>query len=57
MKLDLTEVYFLQQASVNVSVKAKDARLVADLLEKLDKEFDRLQKIEEKKNTEELAKA
>jgi hypothetical protein len=57
MKLDLTEVYFLQQASVNVSVKAKDARLVANLLEKLDKEFDRLQKIEEKKNTEELAKA
>jgi hypothetical protein len=57
MKLDLTEVYFLQQASENVSVKAKDAKVVADLMEKLKKEFDRLQKIEEKKNTEELAKA
>lgn len=57
MKLDLTEIYFLQQASENVSVKAKDAKTVANLLDKLNKEFDRLQKLEDKKNLEEAAKA
>jgi hypothetical protein len=57
MKLDLTEIYFLQQASENVTVKAKDAKVVADLMDKLNKEFERLQKIEEKKNLEEAAKA
>jgi len=57
MKLDLTEIYFLQQASENVTVKAKDAKVVADLMDKLNKELERLQKIEEKKNLEEAAKA
>lgn len=57
MKLDLTEIYFLQQASENVSVKAKDAKTVADLLEKLNKEFERLQKAEEKKNLDQPVEA
>ena len=57
MKLNLTEVYFLQQASENVTVKAKDAKVVANLMDKLGKEFEKLQKIEEKKNPEEAAKA
>jgi hypothetical protein len=57
MKLDLTEIYFLQQASENVTVKAKDAKIVANLMDKLNKEFERLQKIEEKKNLEEAAQA
>lgn len=57
MKLDLTEIYFLRQASENVTVKAKDAKIVANLMDKLNKEFERLQKIEEKKNLEEAAQA
>lgn len=57
MKLNLTEVYFLQQASENVTVKAKDAKVVANLMDKLGKEFEKLQKIEEKKNPEEATKA
>lgn len=54
MKLDLTEIYFLQQASQNVTVKAKDAKIVSELLDKLDKEFERLQKVEEKKSIDEV---
>lgn len=57
MKFDLTEIYFLQQASENVTVKAKDARVVANLMDKINKEFERLQKAEEKKNLKEAAKA
>lgn len=49
MKLNITEVHFCKAAVESVNVKASDAKAVASLLEKLDKEFDRLQKIEEKK--------
>ncbi len=49
MKLEIQEVYFVKQAIQQVSVKATDAPFVTRVLEKLDKEFVRLQKLEEKK--------
>ena len=49
MKLDLTEVDFVKQAVGQVTMKASDASGVTVLLGKLDKEFDRLQKLEAKK--------
>jgi len=55
MKLDITEVHFCKTAVESVSVKATDAKSVANLLDKLDKEFVRLQKIEEKKELSEVA--
>lgn len=48
MKLNITEIHFVKQSVEAVSIKASDAPLVSDLLSKLDKEFERLQKIEEK---------
>jgi len=57
MKLDITEVYFLTQVAQNASIKASDATVVSDLMKKLDKEFARLQKIEEKKQEPKLEKA
>ena len=50
MKLDINEVHFLKQASASVNIKASDAKFATVLLEKLDKEFERLQKIEIKKS-------
>ena len=49
MKLDITEVYLVKQSVENQQIKASDARTISTLLDKLDKEFVRLQKIEEKK--------
>ena len=49
MKVDIAEVYFMKEALKTVSIKATDAPAVAALISKLDKEFDRLQKLEEKK--------
>lgn len=49
MKLNITEVHFIQQAVNSVSIKASDASFVSTLVTKLEKEFDRLQKAEEKK--------
>ena len=49
MKLEIKEVYFLKQAVEQATVKATDAAFVAKTIEKLDKEFVRLQKLEEKK--------
>lgn len=49
MKIDIAEVYFIKEALKTVSIKATDAPAVAALISKLDKEFDRLQKLEEKK--------
>jgi len=57
MKLDITEVYFLTQVTQNASIKASDATIVSDLMKKLDKEFARLQKLEEKKQEPKLEKA
>lgn len=49
MKLDITEVYLVKQSVENQTIKATDAKAVMGLIEKLDKEFVRLQKLEEKK--------
>lgn len=52
MKLSITEIHFVKQSVENVSIKASDAPIVSELLSKLDKEFERLQKIEDKKSAE-----
>jgi len=49
MKLEINEVFFLKNALESVNIKASDAPVVAKTMEKLDKEFVRLQKLEEKK--------
>ena len=49
MKLDINEIFFLKQAIEQVTIKASDATSVAKTIEKLDKEFVRLQKLEEKR--------
>jgi len=48
MKLDINEVYLAKIAIETISVKGGDARALVGLLVKLDKEFDRLQKIDTK---------
>tara|TARA_R100000388_G_C7175598_1_gene126120 strand:+ start:180 stop:335 length:156 start_codon:yes stop_codon:yes gene_type:complete len=50
MKLEIDEVFFLKSAMGNVQIKASDAPAVAAILSKLDKEFVRLQKLQEKQN-------
>ena len=50
MKLDLTEVYFINEVVKSSSIKASDAQTVADLMSKLDKEFTRLQKLQQKED-------
>tara|TARA_R100000030_G_scaffold94536_1_gene81438 strand:+ start:285 stop:467 length:183 start_codon:yes stop_codon:yes gene_type:complete len=49
MKLEIGEVFFIKQAVEQVTVKASDAPFVAKTIDKLEKEFMRLQKLEEKK--------
>lgn len=49
MKIDIAEAYFMKEALKTVNIRATDAPAVAALISKLDKEFDRLQKLEEKK--------
>ena len=49
MKLDITEVYFIQQAVDATTIKASDAGMVYALQVKVGKEFDRLRKLEERK--------
>jgi len=48
MKLDITEIHFVKSSVENQTIKASDSRTVCGLLDKLDKEFVRLQKIQEK---------
>lgn len=50
MKLDINEVYFINEVVKTASIKAADAPTVAALMTKLEKEFSRLQKLEEKKS-------
>lgn len=51
MKLEINEVYFIKNALESVNIKASDAPAVAKTMEKLDKEFVRLQKLQEKKQS------
>lgn len=50
MKLEINEVSFIHQSIMSVGIKGSDAVQVAGLIEKIEKEFTRLQKLEEKKN-------
>lgn len=50
MKLGINEVSFIHQAVMSVSIKGSDAVQVAGLIEKIEKEFSRLQKLESKKH-------
>lgn len=52
MKLTINEVHFAVQAISSVTIKASDALMVASFLDKLEKEFARLQKLEESKQEE-----
>ena len=51
MKLNLTVVYFLSEAAKQATIKATDAKTVAATLDKLDKEYERLQKATQAKAT------
>ena len=53
MKLDIQEIYFIKQAVDATTIKATDAGMVHSLQVKVDKEFERLRKIEEKKQVAE----
>jgi len=50
MKLDINEVAFIKNALDGCSIKVSDAAAVTKILEKLEKEFERLFKLEEKKD-------
>ena len=52
MKLDLVEIQMITQAVGAATIRGKDAPTVATILLKLEKEFDRLEKIEKKQQTE-----
>ena len=49
MKLDINEVAFVKNALEGCTVKVSDAKAVSEIMTKLDKEFERLFKLEEKK--------
>jgi len=48
MKLEIAEVYLLKASLEAATIKAKDAPVVAKTMEKLDKEFERLEKLQPK---------
>ena len=50
MKLDIQEVYFLQQCASSATIKASDAEIVYKTIQKLSKELSRLEKLEASKN-------
>ena len=49
MKLEIDEVVFVKTAFDHVTIKASDAPQVAKIMEKIDREFVRLQKLQEAK--------
>ena len=50
MKLEIDEVFFIKNAVVACQIKATDAPSVAKVIDKLDREFLRLQKLQEAKS-------
>ena len=52
MKLDYSEITFALEAVRSVTIKAADAPAVGGLIQKLEKEHTRLEKLEEKKAAE-----
>ena len=57
MTLNLQEVHFLRQSTEAVNIKASDAPVVAGLITKLDKEFERLSAKAEKESAAAEVKA
>lgn len=53
----LTELIFLRQASDIVSITGKDAKFLANLQNKLENEIGQIQKIQEDRKMQDLAKA
>ncbi len=51
MKLEINEIYFLTEVAKQANIKAADAGLIVSLMEKLEKEFNRLQKLHEKEQS------
>ena len=49
MKLEINEVQILNQAISNSTIKGSDAKTVSVIINKLEKEFERLYKLQEKK--------
>ena len=49
MKMDINEIHFVKEALNGCTIKIKDATFASTVLQKLDKEFDRLQVLESKK--------
>ncbi len=49
MKMDINEIHFVKSALNGCSIKISDAKFASDVIDKLDKEFQRLQAIEAKK--------
>jgi|TARA_Y100000015_G_scaffold36174_1_gene37249 hypothetical protein len=50
MKLEIDEVFFIKNAVDACQIKATDAPSVAKVIDKLDREFLRLQKLQEAKS-------
>jgi hypothetical protein len=53
----LTELVFLRQASDIVSITGKDAKFLANLQNKLENEIEQIQKLQEERKIQDLAKA
>jgi hypothetical protein len=51
MKLTIEQVHFLSEALNSVNIPAKNAREIVDIQDTLEKEFLRLQKLQEKQET------
>jgi hypothetical protein len=51
MKLTIDQVHFLTEAVNSINIPAKQARNLVAIQDVLDKEFIRLQKLQEKENT------
>jgi len=49
MKLEIQEAYLINQALKSCTIKGSDAPVMASTILKIEKEFDRLQKLEDKK--------
>lgn len=49
MKFEINEIQALNQAMLNSTFKGSDAKAVSAIIVKLEKEFERLYKIQEKK--------
>jgi hypothetical protein len=48
MKLDIQEVFFLKQCAEAATIKGSDAPIVAKTIEKIEKEFARLESLQQK---------